>query len=102
MPRRFAALVLVSLAIACQTSPTATRTDLRAYLTRTKSWAPVEAEAARTIGRILKTQFVDEAEGHASAFRDPHIVTLKGAGHWVHHDQLGAFLRAVRTFLDVP
>jgi hypothetical protein len=62
MPRRSAALVLLSFAIACQTSPTATRTDLRAYLSRTKSWAPVEAEAARTIGRILKTQFVDEAE----------------------------------------
>ena len=63
MQRGAAALVLVGVVVAsCQTSPTATRTDLRAYLTRTKSWAPVEAEAARTIGRILKTQFVDEAE----------------------------------------
>ena len=62
MERGPATLLLVSFAIACQASPTATRTDLRAYLSRTKSWAPVEAEAARTIGRILKTQFVDEAE----------------------------------------
>ena len=42
-----------------------------------------------------------EAEGHASAFRDPHIVTLEGAGHWVHHDRLVVFLGAVRRFLDV-
>ena len=62
MPRGLAALVLGSLVLACQSSSTATRTDLRAYLSRTKSWAPVEAEAARTVGRILKTQFVDEAE----------------------------------------
>ena len=41
-----------------------------------------------------------EAEGHASAFRDPHILTVEGAGHWVHHDQLAAFLRAVRGFVS--
>ena len=62
MARESAALVLLSLVVACQGAPTATRTDLRAYLSRTKNWAPVEAEAARTIGRIMKTQFVDEAE----------------------------------------
>jgi hypothetical protein len=56
------ALAVVCLAAACHTSPAATRTDLRAYLARAKSWAPVEAEAARTIDRILRTQFVDEAE----------------------------------------
>ena len=42
--------------------PDTTRIELRAYLARTKSWAPVEAEANRTITRILATQFVDEAE----------------------------------------
>jgi len=60
-----AALVaaLAVAAVGCQsTPPAATRIDLRAYLARTQSWAPVEAEAARTIERILKTQFVDEAE----------------------------------------
>ena len=39
------------------------------------------------------------AEGHASAFRDPRIVTIPGAGHWVHHDRLDVFLHEVRTFL---
>ena len=46
----------------CDSAPTAARTDLRAYLARSRSWAPVEAEAARTVQRILNTQFVDEAE----------------------------------------
>jgi pimeloyl-ACP methyl ester carboxylesterase len=42
------------------------------------------------------------AEGHAVAFRDPHIVTVPGAGHWVHHDRPDVFLREVRKFLDAP
>ena len=43
-----------------------------------------------------------EAEGHAAAFRQPHIMTVERAGHWVHHDQLAAFLRGVRGFLQTP
>ena len=38
------------------------RADVQAYLGRMKSWAPVEAETEHTIERILRTQFVDEAE----------------------------------------
>lgn len=56
------ALLVLPLALACRPAPTATRADLRAYLVRAKTWAPVEAEAARTIERILGTQFVNEAE----------------------------------------
>ena len=59
--RRALAAVFILVA-GCQASPNETRIDLRAYLARTKSWAPVDAEAARTIDRILRTQFVDEAE----------------------------------------
>ena len=40
-----------------------------------------------------------EAEGHAAAFRQPRIMTVQRAGHWVHHDQLDVFLRGVREFL---
>ena len=60
----FARLVLaaVLLPVACQSPPAATRTELTAYLERIRSWAPVEAETARTIERILRTEFVDEAE----------------------------------------
>ena len=53
---------LVLLALGCGGPPGAMRADLQAYLARMKSWAPVEAETERTIERILRTQFVDEAE----------------------------------------
>lgn len=36
--------------------------DLTLYLQRANDWSPVEAETAKTIDRILATQFVDEAE----------------------------------------
>jgi hypothetical protein len=61
MPRRRLAALLVA-GLACQASSGATRTDLRAYLAHSTHWAPVEAETHRTIERILRTQFVDEAE----------------------------------------
>ena len=40
-----------------------------------------------------------EEDGRASAFHDYRSVTIPDAGHWVHHDQLDAFLAAVREFL---
>ena len=49
------ALVLGMLCAGCGGSPDTTRIELRAYLARTKSWAPVEAETNRTITRILAT-----------------------------------------------
>jgi pimeloyl-ACP methyl ester carboxylesterase len=41
-----------------------------------------------------------EADGRAKAFRDARILTVPGAGHWVHHDRLAEFLGAVREFLQ--
>jgi pimeloyl-ACP methyl ester carboxylesterase len=38
-------------------------------------------------------------DGRASAFRHRQIVTIAGAGHWVHHDQLEAFLDVIAAFL---
>lgn len=38
-------------------------------------------------------------DGRIEPFRDARAVTIPGAGHWVHHDQLGRFLAAVREFL---
>ena len=54
--------VLVIASIACGTPQSAVRIETQAYLERSKSWAPIEAETARTIERIFDTQFVDEAE----------------------------------------
>jgi len=42
-----------------------------------------------------------EVDGRARAFRDPRIVTIDQAGHWVHHDQLDSFLEQVRPFLGL-
>jgi pimeloyl-ACP methyl ester carboxylesterase len=38
-------------------------------------------------------------DGRASFFRDAQVANIEGAGHWVHHDQLDAFLDVVRDFL---
>jgi pimeloyl-ACP methyl ester carboxylesterase len=38
-------------------------------------------------------------DGRTRHFRDARVVTLDDAGHWVHHDQLDAFLDLVRAFL---
>src|SRR5204862_313188 len=67
------ALVLGILVAGCGVSPATTQVELRAYLVRTKSWAPVAAEANRTIKRILATQFVDEAERAAGR---PRLILL--------------------------
>jgi pimeloyl-ACP methyl ester carboxylesterase len=42
-----------------------------------------------------------ERDGRIKAFRTAKSVTIKGAGHWVHHDQLGEFLRVTRDFLGL-
>jgi len=55
------AFAVVFLA-ACSTPPAALRADTLAYLRKMSSWAPTEAETARTLERILATEFVDEAE----------------------------------------
>lgn len=39
-------------------------------------------------------------DGRASAFQHVQCVDIPQAGHWVHHDQLAAFLRVVRAFLQ--
>jgi len=55
-------LAVALLAVACGTPSSMVRTDLQAYVDRIQTWAPVEAETQRTIERIIRTQFVDEAE----------------------------------------
>lgn len=47
---------------ACGPSRGDVREDLEAYLAHAKEWAPTEAETARTVQRILATQFVDDDE----------------------------------------
>jgi len=61
MDSLFLALLLL-LAAACATPQATLRADAAAYLDQMSSWAPVEAETARTVARIFATEFVDEAE----------------------------------------
>jgi pimeloyl-ACP methyl ester carboxylesterase len=39
------------------------------------------------------------ADGRAAAFRDARLVNVEGAGHWLHHERLDAFLAALEGFL---
>jgi pimeloyl-ACP methyl ester carboxylesterase len=41
-------------------------------------------------------------DGRAAAFRDASLANVEGAGHWVHHDRLDAFLEAVEAFFTAP
>ena len=38
-------------------------------------------------------------DGRARHFGNAKVVSFEKAGHWVHHDQLDAFLATVRAFL---
>ena len=40
-----------------------------------------------------------ETDGRLRHFRHARVVSFDNAGHWVHHDQLNAFLDLVRGFL---
>jgi pimeloyl-ACP methyl ester carboxylesterase len=40
-----------------------------------------------------------EEDGRARHFKHAKVVTIDGAGHWVHHDRLPEFLSLVRAFL---
>jgi len=41
-----------------------------------------------------------EEDGRMEPFQDARSIRIEGAGHWVHHDRLGEFLRVVRAFFD--
>ena len=40
-----------------------------------------------------------ERDGRMGYFQDARVAVLEGAGHWVHHDRLDAFIEVVRGFL---
>jgi hypothetical protein len=55
-------ILFATALLSCSPATQTLRADLTLYLQRANDWAPTEAETARTIDRILATQFVDEAE----------------------------------------
>jgi len=42
-----------------------------------------------------------ERDGRLDAFRSAELVTIKNAGHWVHHDQIAEFRTVVHRFLGL-
>jgi pimeloyl-ACP methyl ester carboxylesterase len=42
---------------------------------------------------------VPETDPRFQAVRDRRLITVPGAGHWLHHDQLSLFLREATPFL---
>jgi pimeloyl-ACP methyl ester carboxylesterase len=40
-----------------------------------------------------------EQDGRIRHFKNAKVVTLDGAGHWVHHDRLDGFLELLKGFL---
>jgi pimeloyl-ACP methyl ester carboxylesterase len=38
-------------------------------------------------------------DGRAAHFKNVEIVTIEGAGHWVHHDKAAEFMALARQFL---
>ena len=43
-----------------------------------------------------------ETDGRIRHFKNARVAMFEGAGHWVHHDRLDAFLAEVRAFLQTP
>jgi pimeloyl-ACP methyl ester carboxylesterase len=61
-------------------------------------WSRIACPTLILFGR--ESRFGDpSADGRAALFRHARVVGFDGAGHWVHHDRLPEFLRAVRDFL---
>ena len=66
---------LLLAAISCTQDDHLLRSEVTSYLHLETEWAPVEAETARTIDRILATQFVDESEVRRQVAADSPRIT---------------------------
>ena len=62
MTRGVPFLVVLAIALACRTPSGDVRADTERYVGQMSGWAPIEGETARALERILRSQFVDEAE----------------------------------------
>lgn len=62
-------------------------------------WAAIECPVLLLQGR---NSFVPDQTGSdgVGSFRNARLSIIENAGHWLHHDQLSAFLAEVDTFLD--
>lgn len=61
-------------------------------------WNAVACPTLLAYGRDSWASNPDE-DGRASHFQNARVVTFDNAGHWLHHDQLDAFIAMLRDFL---
>jgi pimeloyl-ACP methyl ester carboxylesterase len=61
-------------------------------------WAGITCPTLLVYGRESWTSNPAE-DGRAKHFKTAEVVTVDGAGHWVHHDKLVEFLALTRRFL---
>jgi pimeloyl-ACP methyl ester carboxylesterase len=64
-------------------------------------WANIRCRTLLVYGRESWASKPDE-DGRIEHFVNAKTVVFDGAGHWVHHDRLDAFLAEVRAFLEAP
>ena len=94
---------------ACGAPPQAERSDLQAYLRQVEQWGAVEGDTARTIERILDTQFVDEAAVYREIADSrvrigPHLENLELAIpqtrriRRIHTHYVGTWQRLLNTY----
>jgi len=64
-------------------------------------WANIRCRTLLVYGRESWASKPDE-DGRIEHFVNARTEVFEGAGHWVHHDRLDAFLAEVRAFLEAP
>ena len=77
-----------------------------------RSWPPSDmthAETEELWGRIICPTLLvyggdswasnPETDGRVHHFKSARVVSIPGASHWVHHDQLNAFMAVTEAFL---
>ena len=63
-----------------------------------KLWARINCPTLLVYGKESWAS-IPEQDGRLVHFRNAKVVTLAGAGHWVHHDRLAEFLARIGKFL---
>jgi pimeloyl-ACP methyl ester carboxylesterase len=61
-------------------------------------WARITCPTLLVYGRESWASNPQE-DGRARHFKNARVVSFEGAGHWVHHDRLDAFIDEMRSFL---
>ena len=61
-------------------------------------WAQITCPTLLVVGKE-SWAINPEEDGRSAHFRNAEVAAFDNAGHWVHHDQLDAFLARAREFI---